>query len=123
VTLARDVTDCSLAGDPEKLKQVVLNLVMNALESMPGGGTLRVRVACEDGQVLLSVADTGTGIDADALSHVFDPFFTTKEAGTGLGLSIVRKIVDQHTGEVRIDTERGVGTRVTVVLPEGKTAG
>jgi signal transduction histidine kinase len=123
VTIARDVAGCSLAGDPEKLKQVVLNLVMNALESMPGGGTLSVRVACEEGQVLLSVADTGTGIDADALSHVFDPFFTTKEAGTGLGLSIVRKIVDQHTGEVRIETERGVGTRVTVVLPEGKTAG
>jgi two-component system sensor histidine kinase AtoS len=53
---------------------------------------------------------------------VFDPFFTTKEAGTGLGLSIVRKIVDQHTGEVRIETERGAGTRVTVVLPEGKPA-
>jgi PAS domain S-box-containing protein len=120
VTIVRDVADCSLAGDPEKLKQVVLNLVMNALESMPGGGTLTVKVACEEGQVLLTVADTGTGIDADALTHVFDPFFTTKEAGTGLGLSIVRKIVDQHTGEVRIETERGVGTRVTVVLPGGK---
>jgi PAS domain S-box-containing protein len=122
VTMVRDVADCSLAGDPEKLKQVVLNLVMNALESMPGGGTLTVKVACEEGQVLLTVADTGTGIDADALTHVFDPFFTTKEAGTGLGLSIVRKIVDQHTGEVRIETERGVGTRVTVVLPDGKAA-
>jgi len=95
---------------------------MNALESMPGGGTLTVRVASEDGQALLSVADTGTGIDPDALAHVFDPFFTTKEAGTGLGLSIVRKIVDQHTGEVRIESERGAGTCVTVVLPEDKTA-
>ncbi len=122
VTIARQVADCSLAGDHEKLKQVVLNLVMNALESMPGGGTLTVTVACEEGQVLLTVGDTGTGIDADALTHVFDPFFTTKEAGTGLGLSIVRKIVDQHAGEVRIETERGVGTRVTVVLPEGKPA-
>jgi PAS domain S-box-containing protein len=123
VTLVRELSDCSLTGDPEKLKQVVLNLVMNALESMPGGGTMTVRVACEDGQVVLSVADTGTGIDADALTHVFDPFFTTKEAGTGLGLSIVRKIVDQHTGEVRIESERGVGTRVTVVLPDARAAG
>jgi PAS domain S-box-containing protein len=121
VTVSRELSDCSLEGDPEKLKQVVLNLVMNALESMPGGGTMRVRVTCEDGQVLLSVADSGTGIDEGALSHVFDPFFTTKEAGTGLGLSIVRKIVDQHTGEVRIETERGMGTCVTVVLPEGKS--
>jgi len=123
VTLVRELSDCSLTGDPEKLKQVVLNLVMNALESMPGGGTMTVRVACEDGQVVLSVADTGTGIDADALTHVFDPFFTTKEAGTGLGLSIVRKIVDQHTGEVRIESERGVGTRVTVVLPDARAPG
>ena len=123
VTLARDLSDCTVAGDPEKLKQVVLNLVMNALESMPSGGTLTVRVASEDGQALLSVVDTGTGIEPDALSHVFDPFFTTKEAGTGLGLSIVRKIVDQHTGEVRIESERGAGTRVTVFLPEdGKAA-
>jgi signal transduction histidine kinase len=120
VTVARDLSDCTLTGDPEKLKQVVLNLVMNALESMPSGGTLSVRVACEGDQVLLSIGDTGTGIEPGALSHVFDPFFTTKEAGTGLGLSIVRKIVDQHTGEVRIESERGVGTRVTVVLPQEK---
>jgi signal transduction histidine kinase len=70
--------------------------------------------------VRLAVEDTGTGIDATNLAQVFDPFFTTKEAGTGLGLSIVRKIVDQHRGEVRIESERGVGTRVTVSLPLGR---
>lgn len=118
VSVVRDVDpECPLLGDPEKLKQVVLNLVVNALEAMPDGGTMRVRVATEGPQVVLVVADTGSGIDPAALSHVFDPFFTTKEAGTGLGLSIVRKIVDQHSGEVRIESERGAGTRVTVTLP------
>jgi signal transduction histidine kinase len=117
VSVVRELSDCVVTGDPEKLKQVVVNLINNAFEAMPGGGTLRVGVTCEGDQTLLTVADTGSGIDGQALTRVFDPFFTTKEGGTGLGLSIVRKIVDQHTGEVRIETERGVGTRVIVALP------
>jgi PAS domain S-box-containing protein len=118
VAIERDLAnDCVLVGDAEKLKQVVLNLVMNSLEAMKEGGTLRVAVGCVGDDLRLAVEDTGTGIDPLKLSQVFDPFFTTKEAGTGLGLSIVRKIVDQHRGEVRIESERGVGTRVTVSLP------
>jgi PAS domain S-box-containing protein len=113
-------TDCVLLGDPEKLKQVVLNLVMNALDAMKDGGTLEVRVACEGDRALLVVKDTGAGIDPAALAQVFEPFFTTKEAGTGLGLSIVRKIVDQHRGEVRIESKTGEGTRATVILPRGR---
>jgi signal transduction histidine kinase len=120
VTVERDVaSDCVLLGDPEKLKQVVLNLVVNALEAMKDGGTLRVRVAVEGSAALLVVADSGTGIRPAALAQVFDPFFTTKEAGTGLGLSIVRKIVDQHGGEVRIESEPDAGTRAIVTLPRG----
>jgi PAS domain S-box-containing protein len=121
VTVERDLAnDCVLVGDPAKLKQVVLNLVMNAFEAMKERGTLHVAVGCAGPDVQLVVADTGTGIEASALAQVFDPFFTTKEAGTGLGLSIVRKIVDQHAGEVRIESERGAGTRVTVTLPKGR---
>jgi len=112
--------DCVLLGDQEKLKQVVINLVMNALEAMKEGGTLSVEVACEGEQVRLLVRDTGGGIDPALLAQVFDPFFTTKEGGTGLGLSIVRKIVDLHHGEVRIESERNVGTGVTVLLPRGR---
>jgi signal transduction histidine kinase len=112
--------DCVLVGDAEKLKQVVLNLVMNALEAMKGGGALNVRLGSEGDRLTLVVEDTGIGIDSAALGQVFDPFFTTKEAGTGLGLSIVRKIVDQHRGEVRIESELGAGTRATVSLPRGR---
>jgi PAS domain S-box-containing protein len=124
VTVERDIgSDCVLVGDPEKLKQVVLNLVVNALEAMRDGGSLQVRVSCSMGpedEVALMVADTGTGIAPANLTQVFDPFFTTKEAGTGLGLSIVRKIVDQHRGEIQIASETGVGTRVTVTFPRGR---
>jgi signal transduction histidine kinase len=121
VIMERDSAgECVLLGDAEKLKQVVLNLVMNSLEAMKEGGVLRVRTFYDGDRVRLVVEDTGTGIDPSALAQVFDPFFTTKEAGTGLGLSIVRKIVDQHGGEVRIESERGVGTRATVTLPRGR---
>lgn len=113
-------SDCILLGDPEKLKQVVINLVMNALEAMKDGGTLNVDVALAGDQACLAVRDTGFGIDPGLLAQVFDPFFTTKEGGTGLGLSIVRKIVDLHHGEVRIESERNVGTHVTILLPRGR---
>jgi PAS domain S-box-containing protein len=111
--------ECAVFGDPEKLRQMVLNLVMNALEAMKEGGQLRVRVSNDGEHVRLVVEDTGVGIEPAAMAQVFDPFFTTKEAGTGLGLSIVRKIVDQHGGEVRIESERGAGTRATVIFPRG----
>jgi PAS domain S-box-containing protein len=119
VRIERHITSngAIVRGDAEKLKQVVLNLVVNALEAMKDGGTLAVRVFGEGDSVVLALEDTGPGMDAQVLAQVFDPFFTTKEAGTGLGLSIVRKIVDQHAGEVRIESERGKGTRVRVVLP------
>jgi PAS domain S-box-containing protein len=121
VVIERDPkSECVLLGDAEKLKQVVLNLVMNSLEAMKEGGILRVRAFYDGDRIRLVVEDTGAGIEPSALAQVFDPFFTTKEAGTGLGLSIVRKIVEQHGGEVRIDSERGVGTRATVTLPRGR---
>lgn len=111
---------CVALGDAEKLTQVVLNLVVNALEAMKSGGTLTARVFPEGDRVLLEISDTGPGIPDDVLENVFDPFFTTKEAGTGLGLSIVRKIVDQHGGDVQIRSESEGGTRVTVRIPTGR---
>ncbi len=108
---------CVAMGDREKLKQVVLNLVVNALEAMKEGGRLAVRVAPEPGWVSVTVDDTGGGIGPEIEASIFDPFFTTKEGGTGLGLSIVRKIVDQHCGRVTIASTRGEGTRARVEIP------
>jgi PAS domain S-box-containing protein len=112
---------CIAIGDREKLKQVVINLVVNSIEAMKEGGTLTARVECAAERVTIAIEDTGVGIPDDVLANVFDPFFTTKEAGTGLGLSIVRKIVDAHAGEVHIESKRAQGTRVTVSIPTGRS--
>ncbi len=120
VDVVTDIDDPSVAaGDPEKLRQVVINLLVNALDAMPESGTLSVRVANAPGSVTVEIGDTGPGIDPTILPEIFDPFFTTKEAGTGLGLSIVRKIVDQHGGRIDIDSAPGRGTRVRVELSAG----
>jgi PAS domain S-box-containing protein len=118
VELVRELgSDCFALGDVEKLKQVALNLVVNALDAMPERGTLRVGVDGDVAEVWMSISDTGPGVDPTILAEIFDPFFTTKAAGTGLGLAIVRKIVDQHSGRIVIDTKRGQGTTVRVILP------
>jgi PAS domain S-box-containing protein len=118
VRIVRDLAPGAAAiGDAEKLRQVVLNLVVNALEAMKDGGVLTVRVSPDAEGIVVSLADTGPGIDPAVLGQIFDPFFTTKEAGTGLGLSIVRKIVDQHGGDVKLETAVGKGTTVRVWIP------
>jgi PAS domain S-box-containing protein len=118
VAVVRDLAaDCVAIGDVEKLKQVALNLVVNALDVMPEGGSLRMGVGGDDAEVWMTIGDTGPGVDPAILAEIFDPFFTTKPAGTGLGLAIVRKIVDQHGGRVEVDTKKNEGTTVRVVLP------
>jgi two-component system, cell cycle sensor histidine kinase and response regulator CckA len=119
VTIEKDLDadGCVAIGDHEKLKQVMINLVVNAIEAMKEGGRLSARATCEGSNVVVTLEDTGVGIEQAHMQEVFEPFFTTKEAGTGLGLSIVRKIVDQHGGDVRIESARGKGTRVTVAIP------
>jgi signal transduction histidine kinase len=118
VALVRELSPkCTALGDVEKLKQVVLNLVVNSLDVMPEGGTLRAMVGADEREVWMAIEDTGPGVDPSILAEIFDPFFTTKAAGTGLGLAIVRKLVDQHGGRVVVDTKKGVGTTVRVLLP------
>jgi PAS domain S-box-containing protein len=117
VEVVRDLDpDCFALGDVEKLKQVVLNLVVNALDAMPEGGRLRAATGSDGQDVWLSISDTGPGIPPTILAEIFDPFFTTKAAGTGLGLAIVRKIVDQHAGRVIVDP-LSAGTSVRVSIP------
>jgi len=124
VEVTTEIDDrCVALGDPEKLRQVVINLLVNALDAMPESGTLSVRVADVRGSVTIEIGDTGPGIDPTILPEIFDPFFTTKEAGTGLGLSIVRKIVDQHGGRIDLDSAPGQGTRVRVELQAGVRGG
>lgn len=105
--------------DPDKTKQVFLNLYLNAFEAMENGGTLFVELREDDsaGAVRIIISDNGTGIKDEDLTRVFDPYFTTKSSGTGLGLAIVHKIVESHGGEVRVESRQGEGTAVTILLP------
>jgi signal transduction histidine kinase len=108
--------------DPEQCEQVFLNLVLNALEAMPEGGTLRVSSMVSDGEAILEFSDTGPGIDPGHLSAIFDPFFTTKPSGTGLGLSVVHQIVDSHGGRIEVVSEVGQGSEFRVHFPLSPSA-
>ncbi len=100
-----------------EMEQIFLNLIYNARDAMPEGGTLSLRSAPEDGGVRIEVEDTGTGIPEEIRSRIFEPFFTTKREGSGLGLDICRSLVWDYDGRLRIDSAPGQGTRVTVWLP------
>jgi len=108
-----------ILGDRDQLKQVFLNLMLNAIEAMPTGGTLAVSSASRNGEVVVQVVDTGCGIPEQHLDRIFDPFFTTKPVGqgTGLGLSVSYGIIQQHGGSLEVKSEETKGTTVQVVLP------
>jgi two-component system NtrC family sensor kinase len=110
-----------IQADPAHMKQVFLNLLVNACEAMEGGGTLTIRSDHhpDANAVTVSVRDTGTGIEEKDLARIFDPFFSTKKKGTGLGLSVVNGIVTRHGGKVEIDSAPGKGTDFRVTLPVG----
>jgi len=105
--------------DAQLIEQVLINLIQNAIQAMPKGGSLRLRVSQKEDWVETSVQDTGTGIKKENLSRIFDPFFTTKPAGegTGLGLSVSYGIVSQHGGEIAVESKVGKGTTFTIRLP------
>jgi len=104
--------------DPNQINQVLLNLLLNAIQSMDKPGTIRVTLSQEeDDAVAIAVSDEGKGIAPEHLPNIFRPFFTTKGHGTGLGLSLARRIVESHGGTITVDSTVGQGTRFTVQLP------
>ena len=107
--------------DGQRLRQVLTNVVRNAIEAAERRAGGRVNVTCQgrDGSVVFEVVDNGVGMTADERARMFLPFFTTKPTGTGLGLAIVKKIVDLHGGEIHVTSEPGRGTRVAIALPTG----
>jgi signal transduction histidine kinase len=107
-----------LTADGNLVKQVVLNVVMNALQAMPEGGRLSIAVGRAGGAAEIRVEDSGCGIAPDDRERIFDPFFTTKKEGTGLGLSVCYGIVQRHGGEIEVESEIGEGTTVKIRLPE-----
>ncbi|HKR13739.1 MAG TPA: ATP-binding protein [Pyrinomonadaceae bacterium] len=118
----------TIEADRQKLRQLFLNLLTNATDAMPGGGTLIARARrgrLDDGSegVILQFVDTGTGIPPEHMDQIWDTFFTTKPEGkgTGLGLAICRRVVEEHGGTITIDSKAGTGTVVTIALPVRRT--
>ncbi len=111
-----------LYAQGERLQQVFINIILNALDAMPQGGELRIRLSQENESAVVRVSDTGTGIKPEHLSHIFDPFFTTKGVGkgTGLGLSISYATVKEHDGHIQVQSELGRGSTFTIMLPVGR---
>jgi two-component system, NtrC family, sensor kinase len=107
-----------VTGNANYLQQVFLNLLLNARDAMPKGGTITLATALTGFHISIRIADTGCGIPKEIQEKVFKPFFSTKgEKGTGLGLAICSKIIGQHRGEIKIESEPGAGTAFTIFLP------
>lgn len=103
--------------NPDSLKQVMINLILNAIQAMPGGGILKLITRGEKDGIKIEVSDSGIGMTEEQLEKAFDPFFTTKQDGTGLGLSIILSILENHHGTINLFSEVNLGTRVLVRLP------
>lgn len=119
IELRLEIPDSLMADiDEPQLRQALLNLIRNAREAMPSGGTLTLGARpVEGGGVEITIADTGEGMSEDAVGRIFEPFFTTKKSGTGLGLSLTQQIVQQHGGRLECESEPGRGTTFRVLLP------
>jgi two-component system NtrC family sensor kinase len=103
--------------DSDQIHQVLLNLLLNAVQAMDGAGTVRVEVSVREDRASVVVTDTGRGIAPQHLAHIFRPFYTTKGSGTGLGLSLARRIVEEHHGRIEVTSVVGKGSRFEVLLP------
>jgi len=103
--------------DAGMLKQVILNLFINAQQAMSGGGELMVKTAGEKQNAVIQISDTGTGIAAEKLSCIFEPYHSFKPNGSGLGLATTKKIIDAHKGKISVDSALGKGTQFTIKLP------
>jgi signal transduction histidine kinase len=108
-------------ADPNQLKQVLLNLVKNALEATEDQGAILLSSGAKDAQVWFAVQDTGKGMSEDVQEKIFHPFYTTKDKGTGLGLAVINKIVTDHHGTIAVDSVAGSGSTFTVRLPRHGT--
>lgn len=115
--LAGDLPDIMI--DRHMMEQVLMNLILNAIQAMRTGGVLTIRTAVDGANCLVHIQDSGCGISAAVLPRIFDPFFTTKNEGegTGLGLSVSLGIVERHGGRILVESETGKGTTFTVSIP------
>jgi signal transduction histidine kinase len=106
-----------LEADPDRLQQIFINIIKNAVEASPEGGTIRLELSRRDSRAIIRVTDSGPGISREDKERIFEPFYSTKERGSGLGLCISQRIVDEHGGSIRIETPPGGGASFVVEIP------
>lgn len=106
-----------IQGDPMELRKAILNVVLNAVQAMPKGGTLKTRLHVESPWLIVMVQDSGVGIAREVQDRIFNPFFTTKDNGTGLGLAITQRIIESHGGNITFESQPGQGSRFMIRLP------
>ena len=112
----------SVAVDPELMHRAISNLVLNAMDAMPQGGTLTLRSRRDDGRTIIEVADTGSGLTPEECARIFTPYYTSKQHGTGLGLAIVQSVVSDHGGRISVRSEPGAGSAFVIELPDQSAA-
>lgn len=117
IELLVPVGETIISGDGEKLRQAFLNIVINALQASPSGGSINILLELAGSSVEVSFRDSGSGVTPENLQKIFEPFFTTKQDGTGLGLAITKKIIEGHGGTLSLECLEGQGTKVLVRLP------
>jgi signal transduction histidine kinase len=120
VTLKRDyrAVPVMVQGDESRLQQAFMNLLLNGVEAMGHGGKLTVATESSAGNLKISIHDTGAGITPENFGHIFETFFTTKKHGTGLGLAITHRVVEEHQGEIEVESEVGHGSTFIITLPQ-----
>src|SRR6185369_2910733 len=116
LSLDNSLTEIPL--DPDLMHRVVSNLVLNAIDAMPQGGTLTLRTRDAGERARLEISDTGTGLTPEERDRIFTPYYTTKQHGTGLGLAVVQSVVSDHRGTITVNSETGRGTTFIIDLPK-----
>ena len=117
IELQKDISLAEVEHDSDQIHQVLLNLLLNAVQAMEGAGVIRVEIGSRDDCASVTVTDTGRGISPQHIANIFRPFYTTKGNGTGLGLSLARRIVEEHHGRIEVSSALGKGSKFEVLLP------
>lgn len=106
-----------IKADPDMVAEVMHNILKNAIDASPEGGIIHIETARIKGGVSIAVSDKGTGIPPEMLDKIFKPYFSTKRGGVGIGMAVVKKIVELHSGKIRVQSRVGSGTRIIIELP------
>jgi two-component system sensor histidine kinase AtoS len=117
IHIKRELETVRVELDPDKMSQVLLNILSNSRDAMPEGGNITIAARKNETMAVIHITDTGQGMDEETMEHIFDPLFSTKTRGLGLSLAIVKEIIDLHSGTINVISSKGKGTSFDINLP------